>query len=143
MIPANERPIHIHLGAAVWCFDEDPKNRGEPHPSKMFFAVHILEHVRAGTTYVQADTLMFVAEVGLYVVDPDFEKSKDHKDHRAHMSLLFRVATQPLVIVEGGYNGKDAWRIERRAPAAARARERLADAAGGESDESGHDVMDD
>ena len=84
-----------------------------------------------------ADTLMFVLEANLYVVDPDFANSTRSEDRRAHMDLLFTVETQPLVPVADGYQGRDAWRIERRDPAAARARARIEEAAG-ESDESGH-----
>ena len=139
LVPKAERTTVLHLGAAVWCFDEDPKarQRGQPHPKGTFFALHIREHYRSEKTYIQADTLMFVPEANLYVVDPDFANSTRSEDRRAHMDLIFTVETQPLMPVADGYQGRDAWRIERREPAAARARALIEEAAG-ESDESGH-----
>ena len=71
------------------------------------------------------------------MVDPQFKASKNAKDHRAHMDLLFTVETQVLEEVDGGYKGERAWRIERRTPAAARRARARIEAAGAESDESG------
>ena len=144
MVPKEERSSTIYLGALMWCFDEDPQNRGEPHPSKSFFATKIVEHARAGATYVQADTLMHVSEADLYVVDPEFKQSTDPKNHRAHMNLLFTVESQPLVAVDAGYKGQDAWCIEHRTTSAGRAQARINAAAGegGESDESGDEQED-
>jgi hypothetical protein len=85
---------------------------------------------------IAADTLMYVAEAGLYVADPDFVNSSKPENRRAHTELIFTVETQPLVAVDGGYQGQEAWRIERRNASAARARARIDGAA---SDESGHD----
>eukprot|EP00966_Prymnesium_polylepis_P146433 3381788-Prymnesium_polylepis.1 len=79
---------------------------------------------------------MYVQEASVYMIDPDFATSSKEADHRAHKDLIFTVETQQLVEVEGGHDGALAWRIERRAPAAARARALIDGAA--HSDESGH-----
>ena len=102
-----------------------------------FFAVNIVEHVRPGTTFVQADTLMYLPPPGVYVVDPDFKESEDPKDHRANMNLLFTIEAQPLVECEELYEGEKAWRIEHRAPEAARARAAIE--AAGDDSESGEE----
>ena len=136
LVPKEQRSAVLYKGAAVWCFDEDPEKMGEPHPNNTFFALHILEHNNPAKTYIAADTLMYVQEASVYVIDPDFAKSSKEADHRAHKDLIFTVETQQLVEVEGGHNGALAWRIQHRAPAAARARARIDGAA--QSDESGH-----
>ena len=86
---------------------------------------------------------MYIGEADLYIIDPDFAKSKNPKDRRAHMDLLFTVEDQPLVEIDEGYRGQRAWRSERRAMAAVLARARIDAAADGDSDESGHDDMHD
>ena len=62
------------------------------------------------------------------------------EDRRAHKDLIFTVETQQLVEVEDGHDGKMAWRIQKCAPAAARARALIDGAA--QSDESGHSSAD-
>ena len=109
--------------------------------AQAFFAVHITEHMRSGTTYVQADTLMYLPAADVYVVDPDSKKSNRQEDHRAHMDLLFTVEAPPLVELEERHEGQRAWRIKHCAPEAARARA-LIDAAAGEDSESGEERQD-
>eukprot|EP00966_Prymnesium_polylepis_P115194 2662889-Prymnesium_polylepis.1 len=60
------------------------------------------------------------------------------------MNLLFTVESQPLVAVDAGYKGQDAWCIEHRTTSAGRAQARINAAAGegGESDESGDEQED-
>jgi hypothetical protein len=136
-IPVEVRSRMLHLDATLWCSDEDTMAEERGTPSDTYFATNLTEHYRPGTTYIKADTLMYIEEAGTYVVDPDFANSKREADRRAHLDLLFYVDTQVLVETEGGYKGKRAWHIEHRAPAAARARALIDGAA--ESDESGHD----
>ena len=137
-----ERAQILYLDAALWCFDEDADaakrgERGEESPNGTFFAINLMEHYRPGTTYIAADTLMYIEEAELYVVDQDFAGSTRVEDRRAHMNLLFTVETQALVEVEEGYKGERAWRIERRSTSAASVARSRIDAAAGESDESG------